>query len=228
MGLPDATEQNKNEQPHHQVIIQPFFLGKHPVTQAQWKVVASLPEIEIKLNPNPSYFKGDNRPVENISWCEANEFCQRLSKYTEREYRLPSEAEWEYACRAGTETPFHFGETLSTNLANYLDAQVYKTSTKGRYIGKTTTVMKFLPNSFGLYDMHGNIREWCLDYWHDNYQGAPSDGSAWLAGGSNLYKVLRGGSFLSKLEDCRSTYRYKDVRSSKKYSNGFRIALSSV
>lgn len=191
-------------------------------------MVASLPEIETKLNPNPSYFKSDNRPVENISWCEANEFCQRLSKYTEREYRLPSEAEWEYACRAGTETPFHFGQTLSTNLANYLDAQVYKTSQKGRYIGKTTTVMKFLPNSFGLYDMHGNTREWCFDYWHDNYQGAPSDGSAWLAGGSNSYKVLRGGSFLSKLEDCRSTYRYKDVPSSKQYSNGFRIALSSV
>lgn len=228
MGSPDATKQNENEQPHHQVVIQPFFLGKHPVTQAQWKVVASLPEIEIKLNPNPSYFKGDNRPVENISWYEANEFCQRLSKYTEREYRLPSEAEWEYACRAGTETPFHFGETITMNLANYLDTQVYKTSTKGKYIGKTTTVMTFLPNSFGLYDMHGNIREWCFDYWHDNYQGAPSNGSAWVTGGSNLYRVLRGGSCLSKLEDCRSNNRYKDVPSSKKYSNGFRIASSSI
>lgn len=226
MGSPDATQQYENQQPYHKVIIQPFFLGKHQVTQAQWKAVVALPEIDLKLNAEPSFFKGDNRPVESISWYEANEFCQRLSKYTEHKYRLPSEAEWEYACRAKTVTPFHFGETLTMELANYLDSQVYKISEKGKYIGKTTTVMTFLPNSFGLYDMHGNIREWCFDQWHDNYHGAPSNGCAWVISSNHSHKVLRGGSCVSRLEDCRSSNRYKDVPSNNNYGNGFRIASS--
>lgn len=107
------------EVPQHKVQIQPFFMGKHAVTQAQWKVVSTLPKVKIDLKPDPSHFKGDDRPVEPFSWFEAVEFCDRLSQKTGRNYRLPSEAEWEYACRAGTETPFHFGVTLTTDLANY-------------------------------------------------------------------------------------------------------------
>ncbi len=229
MGSSDfGVEQNENEKPQHEVIVPSFFMGKHQVTQAQWRVVATLPEINCKLNPNPSYFKGDSRPVESISWYEIKEFCQRLSKYTDHDYRLPSEAEWEYACRAGTMTPFHFGETLTTELANYLDSHLYEDTGKGKYVGKTTTVMTFLPNAFGLYDMHGNVREWCSDHWHANYRGAPSDGSAWVTGGNNLFRILRGGSCSSRLEDCRSANRYKDVPSYKSYNNGFRIACSSI
>ncbi len=229
MGSSDfGVERNENEKPQHEVIVQSFFMGKHQVTQAQWRVVATLPEINCKLNPNPSYFKGDSRPVESISWYEIKEFCQRLSKYTDHDYRLPSEAEWEYACRAGTMTPFHFGETLTTELANYLDSHLYEDTGKGKYVGKTTTVMTFLPNAFGLYDMHGNVREWCSDHWHANYRGAPSDGSAWVTGGNNLFRILRGGSCSSRLEDCRSANRYKELPSYKSYNNGFRIACSSI
>jgi formylglycine-generating enzyme required for sulfatase activity len=229
MGSSDfEVERNEDEKPQHEVIVQPFFMGKHQVTQAQWRVGAALPEIDCKLNPDPSYFKGDSRPVESISWYEIEEFCQRLSKYTGHEYRLPSEVEWEYACRAGTMTPFHFGETLTTELANYLDSCVYEELVKGKYVGKTTTVMKFLPNAFGLYDMHGNVKEWCSDHWHTNYREARSDGNAWVTGGNNLFRILRGGSGFLRLEDCRSANRHKDVPSNKSHGSGFRLACSSI
>lgn len=229
MGSADfEVEQNEDEKPQHEVTVRTFFMGKHQVTQAQWRVVAALPEFNCKLNPDPSYFKGDSRPVENISWYEIEEFCHRLSKYTGHDYRLPSEAEWEYACRAGTRTAFHFGETLTTELANYLDNYLYEDNMPGKYLGKTTTVMTFLPNAFGLYDMHGNVREWCSDHWHDNYRGAPSDGSAWVTGGKNLFRILRGGYYLSRLEDCRSAKRHKDLPSNKSYGSGFRIVCSSI
>lgn len=229
MGSSDfEVERNEDEKPQHEVIVQPFFMGKHQVTQAQWRVGAALPEIDCKLNPAPSYFKGDSRPVESISWYEIEEFCQRLSKYTGYEYRLPSEAEWEYACRAGTMTPFHFGETLTTELANYLDSCIYEEPVKGKHVGKTTAVMRFLPNAFGLYDMHGNVREWCSDHWHASYQGAPSDGSAWVTDGNKLFRILRGGSCFLRLEDCRSANRHKDVLSNKSHGSGFRIVCSSI
>ncbi|HIK33044.1 MAG TPA: formylglycine-generating enzyme family protein [Oscillatoriales cyanobacterium M59_W2019_021] len=120
MGAPESEPENGNrERPQHQVTLAPFYLGRYPVTQAQWRVVAGYDAIDRELNPDPSNFKGDDRPVENVSWDDAREFCQRLSAKTGKDYRLPSEAQWEYACRAGTETPFHFGDTLSTELANY-------------------------------------------------------------------------------------------------------------
>jgi formylglycine-generating enzyme required for sulfatase activity len=119
MGSPeDELERSASEEPVHLVKVPSFFIGKYPVTQAQWKIVASLPQVNRELKLDPSYFKGDNRPVESVSWYDAVEFCQRLSQYTHRTYRLPTEAEWEYACRAGTTTPFHFGETITTDLAN--------------------------------------------------------------------------------------------------------------
>jgi formylglycine-generating enzyme required for sulfatase activity len=111
------------------------------------------------LKADLSYFKADNRPVETVSWYQALEFCNRLSKYTNKQYRLPSEAEWEYACRAGTMTPFHFGETITTELANYNAHYIYGSAPLGKYRAETTEVGSFPPNGFGLYDMHGNVSE---------------------------------------------------------------------
>ncbi len=214
MGAPETEEVSRNrERPQHQVTVPSFFMGKYQVTQAQWKAVANLPQIERELQPEPSHFKGDNRPVEQVSWYDAVEFCARLSKHTGREYRLPSEAEWEYACRAGTTTPFHFGETITTGLANY-DGSSYGNGPKGKNRGETTPVGSFgVANGFGLYDMHGNVWEWCLDDWHDNYENAPTDGSAWLDDNENLARksgraMLRGGSWYLLPEYCRCASRF--------------------
>ncbi|MBW4629732.1 MAG: SUMF1/EgtB/PvdO family nonheme iron enzyme [Brasilonema octagenarum HA4186-MV1] len=178
MGSPEG-EGYESEKPQHEVTVQPFFIGKYPITQAQWRVVAALPQVNRELKPDPSGFKGDDFPVECVSWYDVVEFCARLSKKTGKDYRLPSEAEWEYACRARTTTPFHFGETLTDKLANYRANETFADEPKGEYREKTTSVGTFSPNAFGLYDMHGNVWEWCEDSWHENYQEAPTDGSAW-------------------------------------------------
>ena len=214
----DALKGVNVEGPQHQVKIPPFLMGKYPVTQAQWQAVAALPKVERDLKADPASFKGDNRPVEQVSWDDAVEFCQRLSKHTGRKYRLPSEAEWEYACRAGTTTPFHFGSTITTDVANYRGTDwEYKGKThpgsygqgpKGEYRQQTTDVGSFSANAFGLYDMHGNVWEWCLDHWHNTYDGAPTDGSAWLSSGESNLRLLRGGSWYVSPWDCRSAFRY--------------------
>ncbi|NEP63622.1 MAG: formylglycine-generating enzyme family protein [Symploca sp. SIO2G7] len=211
MGSPkNEKESQEYERPQHQVAIQPFFMGKYLITQKQWeKVAAFVPQVNYELNPNPSRFAGDNQPVEQVSWYEAVEFCDRLSRYTGKQYRLPSEAEWEYACRAGETTPFYFGETITTDLANYNGAYTYSNAPNGEYRRKTTPVGSFPPNIFGLYDMHGNLWEWCADTWHGNYQGASKDGSPWLGNDNHQRRLLRGGSWYSPPEGCRSGYRYK-------------------
>jgi formylglycine-generating enzyme required for sulfatase activity len=185
-----------SEKPPHQVTIKPFYLGKYPVTQAQWQAV---------MGNNPSGFKGEKRPVEKVSWNQAVEFCQKLSAREGETYRLPSEAEWEYACRAGTTTPFYFGETITSDLVNYDGNYPYGSAPKGTYRKETTEVGQFPPNAFGLYDMHGNVWEWCADIFHDNYQGAPIDGSVWEKGGKG--RVRRGGSWYDGADDCRTANR---------------------
>ncbi len=218
MGSPEG-EGYDYEKSQHEVTVPSFFMGKYPATQAQWKAVAALDRVNRDLKPYPSIFKGDDRPVEMISWYDAVEFCDRLSKYTGKHYRLPSEAEWEYACRAGTTTTFHFGETITTEIANYrgtdwnyegrLYPGHYGEGPKGKFREQTTDVGSFPPNAFGLYDMHGNVWEWCADHWHENYKGAPKDVSVWVKSddNDNISQVLRGGSWDSSPENCRSAYR---------------------
>ncbi|MBD2095112.1 SUMF1/EgtB/PvdO family nonheme iron enzyme [Trichocoleus sp. FACHB-591] len=227
MGSPDR-EGGNDERPQHSVIVKPFLMGKYLATQVQWKAVAGLPKVNRDLEPDPAYFKGGSRPVEQISWYEAVEFCARLSKQTGHEYRLPSEAEWEYACRAGTMTPFCFGETIVTNLANYNGNYLYASEPKGKYREHTTEVGSFSPNAFGLYDMHGNVREWCLDHWHDNYEEAPSDGSAWVTGGNSDLRLLRGGLWNFNPGYCRSANRSRNTLDSSYYYIGFRVVCGSA
>ena len=221
----------KREQPQHQVIVQSFFMGKYPITQAQWRQIASRTDLEVErdLDINPSGFKdsedSDRRPVEMITWYDAIEFCKRLSQLTGQGYRLPTEAEWEYACRAGTTTPFYFGETITEELANYDAREIYADESKGQYRGQTTPVGQFPPNSFGLYDMHGNIWEWCADYWYGNYEGAPNDGKAWLKDRDDGYRMVRGGGGVPF--GCRSAFRYFDFSVARYYNIGLRIACAA-
>ncbi len=251
MGSPQSEpERLEREGPQHLVQLQGFFMGQTPITQAQWRAVAGWQPLPAErwgpeLDPEPSYFQpsrntkarsfsearfslllgeasSDLRPVENVSWEDAREFCNRLSQRTGRSYTLPSEAQWEYACRASTNTPFSFGATLTSELANYDENSTYASGPKGDYRRQTTPVGMFPANAWGLQNMHGNVWEWCLDHWHENYEGAPIDGSAWLkASGQNdnpssqrgsdrvdvSDRLLRGGSWGSDPGDCRSAYR---------------------
>lgn len=215
MGSPEG-QGDDSEKPQHQVTVPPFFMGKYPVTQAQWERVADLPKVKIDLRSKPSHFKGANLPVENVSWHDAQEFCARLSKATGKLYRLPSEAEWEYACRGNTTTPYYFGDTITTDLVNH----------RNKY-GQTTEVGKFPPNAFGLYDMHGNVWEWCEDGWHKNYINAPiwpNDSIPWIS--SNNKQILRGGSWIDLRGLCRSACRNGNNAYYRCYDYGFRVACS--
>ena len=219
MGSPD-NEQGRydSESPQHRVTVPTFFAGKYAITQAQWEAV---------MGNNPSHFKGEKRPVENVSWDDAVEFCKKLSQTTRKTYRLLSEAEWEYACRAGTTTPFHFGETITPELVNYDGNNPYAKASKGLYRQETTDVGSFPPNAFGLYDMHGNVWEWCSDKWHDNYSKAPADGSSWETGGSE-YRVQRGGSWHDFAVYCRGAGRSYGSAVIRWWLRGFRVAVASV
>jgi formylglycine-generating enzyme required for sulfatase activity len=224
MGEEDYQRFYARELPQHRVQVRSFLLGKYPVTQAQWRVVAGWPQIECELDPDPASFKGDSRPVEQVSWDGATEFCQRLARRTGKAYRLPSEAQWEYACRAGTTTPFHFGETITADLANYLGTSTYGDGPEGEYRKQTTDVGSFPANPWGLCDMHGNVLEWCEDDFHRSYEGAPTDGSAWVeADRTKTNRLLRGGSWLNLPRSCRSAYRYSLSRDYRSLNIGFRV-----
>ncbi|MDM3849645.1 MAG: bifunctional serine/threonine-protein kinase/formylglycine-generating enzyme family protein [Aphanizomenon gracile PMC627.10] len=194
MGSPENEEgRYDDESPQHQVNVPSFFIGKCPLTQAQYQAI---------MGNNPAYFKGANLPVECVSWNDAVAFCEKLSQKTGKNYKLPSEAQWEYACRAGTTTPFYFGESITPDLINYHGDCVYAAAPKGKYRGQTTDVGTFPPNAFGLYDMHGNVWEWCEDDWEENYTKVPVNGSASTS--QSEWKALRGGSWFSPSKLCRS------------------------
>jgi formylglycine-generating enzyme required for sulfatase activity len=170
--------------------------------------------------------------VSSVEWVEAQEFCARLSRATGKRYRLPSEAEWEYACRGGTTTQFHLGSTITTDLVNFAGGYTYGSAQKGVSRERPTRVGAFgFANKFGLFDMHGNVNEWCLDVWHENYNGAPMDGRNWITpGGSPWYgceegfRVMRGGSFNQSPLFARSAHRDRRWwRNNKDESTGFRI-----
>jgi len=236
MGSPSTeAESTDNERPQHSVTLKSFLMGKYPVTQAQWKVVAALPKVSLDLKPYPSIFDlkpdpstytGVQRPVEQVSWQEAVEFCARLAKKTGRNYRLPSEAEWEYACRGGTTTPFYFGKTITPELANYNVNYTYGEGPKGTRPQQTNGVGNFPANVFGLYDMHGYVWEWCADHWHRSYAGAPTDGTPWIAGGDSEKRVCRGGSWFNNPASCRAAYRDYNAPTDRDYTLGFRVVCS--
>ena len=219
-ALKAEKDSNHDERPQHKVSVPSFMMGKYPITQEQWRVVAGLPQINQELNPDPSNFKGEDRPVESVSWLDTLEFCRRLSVHTKREYRLPSEAEWEYACRAGTTTVYSFGDN-----ADELGEYAWYTENSE---SQTHPVGQKKPNAFGLYDMHGNVREWCADDWYDSYKGASKDGSVWINDNKNYEdpetrKLLRGGSWFSCAGNCRSAYRLNFNARFRSDAFGFRV-----
>ncbi|TGO02863.1 hypothetical protein PN36_17840 [Candidatus Thiomargarita nelsonii] len=215
MGSPETEDERKNrEGPQHEVTVAPFYMSKYLVTQAQWDAV---------MEYNPSSFKGKNIPVETVSWKEAVAFCQRLSDMTDKKYSLPTEAQWEYACRANTTTPFFFGETITSDLVNFDGNYPYTSIPKGIYRQKTTDVGSFPPNAFGLYDMHGNVWEWCADPFHENYHGAPSDAGVWEIESSAKRFILRGGSWYHDAGKMRSAFRGRGLPIERNGDVGFRI-----
>ena len=242
LGFGGEAQRSSCEGLQHEVMVRDFYLAKYPVTQAQWQFVAGLPQIVRRLELKPSQFDGDNRPVEQVDWWDAVEFCARLSQHLGQAYRLPSEAEWEYACRAGTTTPFYFGETLTSDLANYDARSTYGDGPKGQYRKQTKNVGSFPPSTFGLCDMHGNVWEWCADPWHDSYKDAPASDRVWdekaeryedLASNlnelleDNRLRVRRGGSWNYLPWNCRSAFRLRVGPGARRSSLGFRVARSA-
>jgi formylglycine-generating enzyme required for sulfatase activity len=241
MGAPETeADSSDNERPVHRVTLAEFLLAQTPVTQAQWRAVAEWQRPELDgaeewpetLDPDPvmkmaesERLRGDQRPVVNVSWNEAMAFCQRLRLRTGKNYTLPSEAQWEYACRAGTSTPFHCGKTISSELANYNGTETYGDGPKGEVRKQTTDVGIFPPNAWGLRDMHGNVWEWCADHWHANYEGAPGDGRPWLDENVNwgTSRLLRGGSWDNHPRYCRSACRYYFRPDFRDGDLGFRV-----
>jgi len=205
------------EQPVHHVSVKPFALGVFPVTVGQWRQVSSYPRISHSLHGVPASLDGQ-LPIDVVFWDEVDEFCQRLQAYTGRSYRLPSEAEWEYACRAGTTTKYHFGDGISLQVANYNDGMT-------RPLALTIVGSKQAPNRFGLHDMHGNVLEWCADWVHETYDGAPLDGMAWNYSGDLFSRVARGGSYLFGADSARSAARYHDDVREAFGGGGFRVAM---
>jgi formylglycine-generating enzyme required for sulfatase activity len=218
----DELEARENESPTHLVHVPSFYLARFPITQLQWhSVMKSLPQIE-------EPFRGDALPVVNVWFEQALDFCVTLSRETTHVFRLPSEAEWEYACRAGTTLPFNFGETITTSFANFNGSKPYGESAAGEFRKRTTPCGELRnTNAFGLQDMHGNVWEWCADVWHDDYNGAPTDGSAWISGGDQGYRVQRGGSWRDPAGHCRSAFRVGDIAHNRDHLVGLRVCMTA-
>jgi formylglycine-generating enzyme required for sulfatase activity len=225
MGAPASDAGGSQfERPQRQVNVPPFYLGKTPVTIDQWRaVMGALPPAMKGLNDR--FRAGGRQPVVRVSWREAEAFCAQLSRTARRAYRLPTEAEWEYACRAGAASPFAFGESITREVVNY-DGDYL------RLLGQDCATVPVgslgVANAFGLFDMHGNVWEWCRDCWHASYEGAPVDGSAWRRDADKGTRVLRGGSWSAQARYCRAAARrfggHPRVQSRE---IGFRVAMAA-
>jgi sulfatase modifying factor 1 len=214
MGSPESEAERSDDETQHRVTLSKgFWLGVTPVTQAQWQAI---------LGSNPSNFKGEDRPVEQVSWEDCQAFCTKLRERTGKTFRLPTEAEWEYACRAGTATPFSFGATITPDQVNYDGNYPYSGAPKGVYRQQTTPVGSFPANDWGLYDMHGNVYEWCAD-WFGQYSS--SDQKDPVSGNNGDARVLRGGSWGGYARWCRSACRRGDAPSNRYVDVGCRLVL---
>ena len=250
MGSPDhESGRAADEGPLHEVELQEFLLASTPITQAQWRVVAAWEPRQgaawqSPLPLEPSLFQAERarlsegetntaqRPVERVSWEEAMEFCRRLSQRSRRRYTLPSEAQWEYACRAGSSTAYAFGSELTAELATLRfhagrlsDPGAPASATAGQQTTPVQVDSDHPANAWGLRDMHGNVREWCLDHWHDSYRGAPHDGSAWIdaEAPATAERVVRGGSWMDLPSDARSACRRRLPPQSREPIVGLRV-----
>jgi formylglycine-generating enzyme required for sulfatase activity len=211
-----------DEQPIRQVTLSPFYMSKYAITQAQYRQV---------MGEHLGNGWGADYPVEKINWDDAIAFCTKLSQKTGKQYSLPSEAQWEYACRAQTTSNFHFGETITTDLVNYNGEYPYNGAPVGQNRDRSTPVGTFPPNVFGLYDMHGNVWEWCLDRYQPNYLTAPIDGSAVLdipESAGNSKRVMRGGAWDYVAKGCRSAVRCSLDSSLRMNGCGFRVILTTL
>jgi len=215
MGSPAKEEgRGAEEVQHHVTLTRAFYMSQAEVTQKQWKTL---------MGDNPSFFTGDNLPVDTVTWDQAVAFCRKLSEQESLRYRLPTEAEWEFACRAGTLTPFHTGPTIHTSQANYNGDFTYAGGRKGEFRETTTAADRFEPNAWGLHDMHGNVWEWCHD-WHGPYaEGEVKDPAGPESG---TYRVSRGGCWINFPAVCRSANRGKIKPVSWNFHLGFRVARS--
>ena len=237
MGSPRREEERDNKEERHEVTItRPFYIGVHEVTQAQYTDVMQ----ESRDFRSNSAFKHDDNPVENVEWRLAKVFCERLSaredeKAAGRKYRLPTEAEWEYACRSGTATAFHYGDSLSSSEANFNGNYPAAAGSRGPYLARTTTVGSYGPNAFGIFDMHGNVAEWCADWYDPEYyfdspeqdpQGPPFGVAATgftNNGNDNFFVVVRGGCWVDDARACRSAYRFRAMPNTQYRLIGFRV-----
>jgi formylglycine-generating enzyme required for sulfatase activity len=251
MGSPAAEDERDDIELRHEVTIsKPFYMGVHEVTQEEYAKVVGGPSEGGKRNPlnNGARFNkdrggGPDHPQENVEWFQAAEFCTRLSalpdeKNAGRTYRLPTEAEWEYACRAGTDTPFHSGKSLSSKQANFNGNYPYGDAAKGDYLRRTSKVGSYKPNAWGLYDMHGNVSEWCSDWYDpDYYKTSPKNDPTGpekgvvptgyknrnTPGVGQWYRVIRGGSWLDEARGCRSAYRFRAMPNEPYQLIGLRV-----
>jgi formylglycine-generating enzyme required for sulfatase activity len=223
MGSPPSEQHRGAESQHRVTIASPFAVSKFEITFDEWDSCLRGGGCG-SYRPDDEHWGRGKRPVMNISWENAKAYVDWLSRKTGKNYRLLSEAEWEYAARAGTTTPFAHGDALSPGKANY-DGSVDGTGPSDVNRRKTMPVGSFPPNRFGLHDMHGNVSEWVEDCWHEDYNGAPTDGSAWLDGNCDGH-VVRGGSWEDYQGDLRSAARTGGAKDDQFYTDGLRVARS--
>jgi formylglycine-generating enzyme required for sulfatase activity len=214
-----AAERSDDEGAHGVTLTRGFWVGVSPVTQGQWAAV---------MGENPSHFQGDGLPVETVSWEDAETFCGKVSALTGMAVRLPSEAEWEYVCRAGTDTPFYWGGVLNGTEANCDGEAPYGTETAGPYLKTTTPVGSYAavsPHPWGLWDVHGSVWEWCADWYDEGFYGRSPEVEPLCQDGEQMYRVLRGGSWGSYPLYCRAAFRFRNVPGYRSLNFGFRVVF---